>query len=84
MNQLRETIRFITNEDDSVECLCNRTPLLHIDEWTPAVSYTVSIRMHTPDLEDDDEYIMFDVVDWDRVELIGPYSKHVYHPWRDL
>ena len=84
MNQLRETIRFITNEDDSVECLCSRTPLLRIDEWGLAVSYTVSICMRTPELEED-AYHMFEVVDWGKVELIGrPYSKRVYHPWRDL
>lgn len=86
MNPLRETIRFITNEDDSVECLCSRTPLLRIDEWVLAASYTVSIRMRTPDLEDDDNYAltMFEVFGGDKVELTGPCSKRVYHPWRDL
>lgn len=83
MNPTRETIRFITNEDDSVECLYSRTPLLRIDEWTQAVSYTVSICIRTPELEEDD-YPMFEVVNWDEVELIGPYSKRVYHSWRNL
>jgi len=87
MNPIRETIRFITNEDDSIECLCNRIPVLHVDEC-PAEGqcYLLSLRTKSLNLEDvisgDEEYAIFEVVD--SVNLLGPYSDDIYHPWRDL
>lgn len=83
MNPIRETLRFIANEDYYVG-LCSTTPVPHIDDWTVGSSFHVSILLISPDRREGDEYAMFEVLEWSTVELLGPYSPDIYHPWRDL
>ena len=84
MNPIRETVRAIIDEDDSIEDPCNRIPALYIDEWGVGVYYSASIQLLSQNTEEVEDYTMFEVINSNHVRLLGPYSDDEYHPWRDL